>query len=172
MPEFPVKKRGRIRTMFALVPMAARGAFKVARRLPKEKRQELVAVAKDPEEWNKAVSSGWDTAKVEAIEAKDAFTTMAKIVIGRKTSRTERKQAADQLGLLGTVVPPLRVFMIPGSEVLLSIAAFGVPWKLVPNKWIPFKSLRDNPEEEVETQKRKRFKLFNKDRQTIVDKLD
>jgi len=43
---------------------------------------------------------------------------------------------------------------------------------LVPDKWIPFKSLRENPEELVAEQKRKRMKLFRKDRQRVVDKLD
>ena len=90
----------------------------------------------------------------------------------KKIVDAERKQAANQLGLIGTVVIPLRVFMIPGSEILLGIVAFVIPWRLVPDKWIPFKSLRENPEELVAEQKRKRMKLFRKDRQRVVDKLD
>ncbi len=172
MSELPVKRRGRIRRTLAAIPWAVRGAYTVARKLPKEQRKELVEVAKDPEKWGEAVDKGWDIAKVEAVEAKDAFGTLGKIVLGRKTDKSERKQAAEQLGLLGMVVLPLRVFMIPGSEILLGVAAFVIPWRLVPDKWIPFKSLRENPEEEVANQKRKRRKLFRKDRQRIVDKLD
>jgi hypothetical protein len=109
---------------------------------------------------------------VEAVEGKDAFGTLGKIVIGKKTDRKERKNAVDQLGLLGMVVPPLRIFLLPGSEILLGIVAFAIPWRYVPKKWIPFKALRENPEEEVKKQKKKRLKLFRKDRQNIIDKLD
>jgi hypothetical protein len=158
--------------MLAAIPWVARGAYTVARKLPKEQRKELVDVAKDPEKWGEAVGKGWDVAKVEAVEAKDAFATLGKIVLGRKTDKAERKQAATQLGLVGTVVLPLRVFMLPGSEILLGIAAFVVPWRLVPDKWIPFKRLRENPEEMVAEQKKKRKKWFRKDRQRIIDKLD
>ena len=172
MSELPVKRRGRIRRILSAIPWIARGAYTVARKLPKEQRKELVEVAKDPEKWGEAVSKGWDVAKVEAVEAKDAFNTLGKIVLGRKTDKAERKQAANQLGLIGTAVIPLRVFMIPGSEILLGIVAFVIPWRLVPDKWIPFKSLRENPEEMVAEQKRKRMKLFRKDRQMVVDKLD
>ena len=166
------RKKGRLRRLLGALPWAARGAYKVAKKLPKEKRQEIIAVAKNPEAWKDAISNGWDAAKIEAIEAKDAFGTLGKIVLGRKTNKTERKNAAEQLGLVSVVVPPLRVFMLPGSEILLRLVAFSVPWKLVPDKWIPFKSLKDNPDEELAKQKNKRLKLFRKDRQKIIDKLD
>ncbi|MBT4060120.1 MAG: hypothetical protein HOE69_07440 [Euryarchaeota archaeon] len=172
LPSKPMKKRGRLRKIFAFIPWAVRGGYKVAKKLPKEKRQELIAVAKDPDAWGEAIAKGWDVAKIEAIEAKDAFGTLGKIALGRKTSRAERKKAAEQLGLVGFVVTPLRVFLIPGSEILLSVVAFVIPWRLVPDKWIPFQSLRDNPDEEISKQKRKRLKLFRKDRQRIIDKLD
>lgn len=168
----PLKKRSRLRRILAFIPWAVRGGYKVAKKLPKDKRQELIAVAKDPDAWGEAIAKGWDVAKVEAIEAKDAFTTLSKIALGRKTNRSERKQATAQLGMLGLVVLPLRVFLIPGSEILLGVAAFVIPWRLVPDKWIPFQSLRDNPDEEIQKQKKKRLKLFRKDRQRIVDKLD
>ena len=168
----PLKKRSRLRRILAFIPWAVRGGYKVAKKLPKDKRQELIAVAKDPDAWGEAIAKGWDATKVEAIEAKDGFVTLAKIAIGRKTNRSERKQATAQLGMLGLVVLPLRVFLIPGSEILLGVAAFVIPWRLVPDKWIPFQSLRDNPDEEIQKQKKKRLKLFRKDRQRIVDKLD
>jgi hypothetical protein len=168
----PGKKRGKIRRVFGAVPWAARGAYKVAKKLPKEKRHEIVEVARDPDAWGEAITKGWDIAKVEAVEAKDAFGTLGKIVIGKKTDRKERRNAADQLGLVGVVVPPLRIFILPGSEILLGIVAFAIPWRFVPKKWIPFKSLRENPEGEIEKQKKKHLKLFRKDRQNIIDKLD
>jgi len=168
----PLKKRSRLRKILAFIPWAVRGGYKVAKKLPKEKRQELIAVAKDPDAWGEGIAKGWDVAKVEAIEAKDGFTTLGKIALGRKTNRAERKQATAQLGMLGLVVMPLKVFLIPGSEILLTVAAFVMPWRLVPDKWIPFQSLRDNPDDEIQKQKKKRLKLFHKDRQRIVDKLD
>ena len=170
--ELPVKRVGRIRRLLRALPWVAKGAYTVARKLPKEQRQELITVARDPEEWGDAVSKAWDVTKVEAVEAKDAFGTLGKIVLGRKTSKDERKQAADQLGVVGMVVPPLRVFMIPGSQILLGIVAFVIPWRLVPDKWIPFKSLKEDPEVEVEQQKKKRFKFFRRDRQKVIDTLD
>ena len=172
LPSAPLKKRSRLRRILAFIPWAVRGGYKVAKKLPKDKRQELIAVAKDPDAWGEAIAKGWDATKVEAIEAKDGFVTLAKIAIGRKTNRSERKQATAQLGMLGLVVMPLKVFLIPGSEILLGVAAFVIPWRLVPDKWIPFQSLRDNPDEEIQKQKKKRLKLFRKDRQRIVDKLD
>lgn len=172
-PTLPdVKKRGKIRRVIGAVPWAARGAYKVAKKLPKEKRHEIIEVARDPDAWGEAISKGWDVAKVEAIDAKDAFGTLGKIVLGKKTHKEERRNAAHQLGLVGTVVLPLRIFLLPGSEILLSVVAFVVPWRYVPKKWIPFKSLREKPEEEVEIQKKKRLKLFRRDRQRILDKLD
>ncbi len=168
----PLKKKGRVRKIVAVVPLAARGAYKVAKKLPKEKRQELIDVAKDPDAWGEAIAKGWDVAKVEAVEAKDAFATLGKIALGRKTNRSERRKAAEQLGMVGLVVAPLRVFLLPGSEILLSVVAFVIPWRLVPDKWIPFKSLRDNPEDEITKQKKKRLKLFRKDQQRIIDKLE
>jgi hypothetical protein len=168
----PAKKKGRVRRVIGAVPWAARGAYKVAKKLPKEGRHEIIEVARDPDAWGKAITKGWDIAKVEAVEGKDAFGTLGKIVIGKKTDRKERKNAVDQLGLLGMVVPPLRIFLLPGSEILLGIVAFAIPWRHVPQKWIPFQSLRDNPDEEIQKQKKKRLKLFRKDRQNIIDKLD
>ncbi len=168
----PTKKRGKIRRVIGAVPWAARGAYKVAKKLPKEKRQEIIEVARNPEAWGEAITKGWDIAKVEAVDAKDAFGTLGKIVIGKKTDKKERRHAANQLGLVGMVVPPLRVFLLPGSEILLGIVAFAIPWSHVPQKWIPFKALRDNPEQELGEQKKKHLKLFRKDRQNIIEKLD
>jgi len=166
------KKKGKIRRAIRAVPWAARGAYKVAKKLPKDKRHEIIEAARDPDAWGEAISKGWDVAKVEAIEAKDAFGTLGKIVLGKKTDKKERRNAANQLGMVGMVVPPLRVFLLPGSEILLGVVAFAIPWSHVPKKWIPFKSIREDPEEEVEKQKKKRLKLFRKDRQRIIDKLD
>ena len=46
------------------------------------------------------------------------------------------------------VVPPLRVFMIPGSQVLLGIMARVTPWRLVPDDWVPISALKKVREEE------------------------
>ena len=107
LPYAPLKKRSRWRKILAFIPWAVRGGYKVAKKLPKEKRHEIIAVAKDPDAWGEAIAKGWDVAKVEAIEAKDAFATLGKIALGRKTNRPERKQAAAQLGMVGLVVVPL-----------------------------------------------------------------
>ena len=123
------KKKGKIRRAIRAVPWAARGAYKVAKKLPKDKRHEIIEAARDPDAWGEAISKGWDVAKVEAIEAKDAFGTLGKIVLGKKTDKKERRNAANQLGMVGMVVPPLRVFLLPGSEIywaLLHLLYLGV----------------------------------------------
>ena len=66
----------------------------------------------------------------------------------------------------------LLTMTIKAGPILLGIVAFVIPWRLVPDKWIPFKSLKEDPESEIEQQKKKRFKLFRRNRQKVIDTLD
>jgi hypothetical protein len=71
-------------------------------------------------------------------------------------SRKERIQARDDLAALSLVVPPLRVFMIPGSQILLGIMARVTPWRMIPDDWIPVNALKkvrekDSPSLEKES---------------------
>ena len=60
---------------------------------------------------------------------------------------THDLRARNDLAALSIVVPPLRVFMIPGSQVLLGIMARVTPWKMIPDDWIPIKAMKTTREE-------------------------
>ncbi len=64
------------------------------------------------------------------------------VLIGRKVSKREKVDARKDLAALSVIVPPLRVFMIPGSQVLLGIMARVTPWRLIPDDWIPIGALK------------------------------
>ncbi len=166
----PVKKRGRLRRLVAIGGFATRNARRLSRTLSKEQRQQMLEVARDPHAWGEAIAKGWDVTKVEALGAGDAFVTLSKIALGRRTTREERRQAVDRLALVGTVVPPLRIFMLPGSEMLLGVAAAVMPWRLVPDRWIPFEALRGDADPTAPANKRRRF--LRRQRQDVVDALD
>ena len=90
-----------------------------------------------------------DASRIGAEHFQKTSGTLANILIGRRVSRKERIQARDDLAALSLVVPPLRVFMIPGSQILLGIMARVTPWRLVPDAWIPLNALKKIREEET-----------------------
>ena len=105
-------------------------------------------VAKEPSKWGESIEKAWDTSKIGAEHFKQTSATLSSILIGRRVSRKDRIQARDDLAALSLVVPPLRVFMIPGSQVLLGIMARVTPWRLVPDDWVPISALKKVREDE------------------------
>ena len=95
------------------------------------------------------LEKAWDASRIGADHFQKTSGTLANILIGRRVSRKERIQARDDLAALSLVVPPLRVFMIPGSQILLGIMARVTPWRLVPDAWIPLNALKKIREEET-----------------------
>jgi hypothetical protein len=73
-----------------------------------------------------------------------------------------RKEAQRDLATLSIIVPPLRVFMIPGSHILLGILANVTPWNLIPDEWIPIKALKKIREENTDFQLEKESKILTK----------
>ena len=120
----------------------------VYRRLPDKSQNEIKEVAKEPSKWGDSIEKAWDTSKIGAEHFKQTSTTLSSILIGRRVSRKDRIRARDDLAALSLVVPPLRVFMIPGSQVLLGIMARVTPWRLVPDDWVPISALKKVREEE------------------------
>ncbi|MAK26053.1 MAG: hypothetical protein CMA02_02135 [Euryarchaeota archaeon] len=150
-------------------------ALKGARRLKaastKEQRAEIVRVAKDPEAWGQSLTEGWDLVKDESLDLKDAFLTVYKIQLGRRTSKKERRNAVKKFALAGTFIPPLRVFSIPGSEMILGVAAFVMPLRIIPDRFLP-SILRSTNEEEIPTPSKKRLKWFQKERNAVLDSVE
>ena len=126
----------------------ATGTAAVYRSLPDKSQNEIKEVAKEPSKWGDSIEKAWDTSKIGAEHFKQTSTTLSSILIGRRVSRKDRIRARDDLAALSLVVPPLRVFMIPGSQVLLGIMARVTPWRLVPDDWIPISALKKVREEE------------------------
>ena len=126
----------------------ATGTAAVYRRLPDKSQNEIKEVAKEPSKWGDSIEKAWDTSKIGAEHFKQTSTTLSSILIGRRVSRKDRIRARDDLAALSLVVPPLRVFMIPGSQVLLGIMARVTPWRLVPDDWVPISALKKVREEE------------------------
>ena len=124
------------------------GTAGVYRRLPDKSQNEIKEVAKEPSKWGDSIEKAWDTSKIGAEHFKQTSTTLSSILIGRRVSRKDRIRARDDLAALSLVVPPLRVFMIPGSQVLLGIMARVTPWRLVPDDWVPISALKKVREEE------------------------
>jgi hypothetical protein len=137
---------GRISTffksIFRWIPLLLGGAAAVIRRLPEKSRKEITEVAKNPRDWGAGIEKAWDTTKIGAEEFGETSAILAQIVLGRKVSRADKKKAKNSLADLSLVVPPLRVFMIPGSQILLGLVAFVTPWRLIPDEWIPIDALR------------------------------
>ena len=150
-------------------------ALKGARRLKaastKEQRAEIVRVANVPEAWGQSLSEGWDLVKDESLDLKDAFLTVWKIQLGRRTSRKERRNAVKKFALAGVFIPPLRVFSIPGSEMILGIVAFVVPFRFIPDRFLP-SALHSISEEEMPKPSKKRLKWFQKERNAVLDNVD
>ena len=126
----------------------ATGTAAAYRKLPDNSQNEIREVAKEPGKWGESIEKAWDTSKIGAEHFKQTSATLSSILIGRRVSRKDRSQARDDLAALSLVVPPLRVFMIPGSQVLLGIMARVTPWRLVPDDWVPISALKKVREEE------------------------
>ena len=142
---------GRIRNFAGFwarwLPWIATGTAAAFRRLPNRSQNEIKEVAKEPSKWRDSIEKAWDTSRISAEHFKRTSATLSSILIGRRVSRKERIQARDDLAALSLVVPPLRVFMIPGSQVLLGIMARVTPWRLVPDDWVPINALKKVREE-------------------------
>ena len=134
--------------MVRWVPWGATGTAAAYRRLPDKSQNEIKEVAKEPSKWGDSIEKAWDTSKIGAEHFKQTSATLSSILIGRRVSRKDRIQARDDLAALSLVVPPLRVFMIPGSQVLLGIMARVTPWRFVPDDWVPISALKKVREEE------------------------
>ena len=126
----------------------ATGTAAAYRKLPDKSQNEIKEVAKEPSKWGESIEKAWDTSKIGAEHFKQTSATLSSILIGRRVSRKDRIQARDDLAALSLVVPPLRVFMIPGSQDLLGIMARVTPWRLVPDDWVPISALKKVREEE------------------------
>ena len=151
---------GRIRNSIGFLirwlPWVTSGTSAVYRGLPDKSQNEIKEVAKEPRQWGKSLEKAWDTSKIGAGHFKQTSETLSRILIGRRVSRKERIQARDDLAALSLVVPPLRVFMIPGSQILLGIMARVTPWRMIPDDWIPVNALKkvrekDSPSLEKES---------------------
>ena len=138
-----------VRFTFRWVPWGITGASLAYRRLPDKSQTEIKEVAKEPHKWGEGLEKAWDASRIGAEHFQRTSGTLANILIGRRVSRKERIQARDDLAALSLVVPPLRVFMIPGSQILLGIMARVTPWRLVPDDWIPLNALKRIREEET-----------------------
>ena len=128
--------------LFRWLPWVVTGAASTYRSLPEESKEEIKVVAKEPRKWGESIESTWDSTKIGAEHFKETSGILANILIGRRVSRKERLQARDDLASLSIIVPPLRVFMIPGSQILLGIMARVTPWRLIPGEWIPINALK------------------------------
>ncbi len=151
--------------------IALKGARRIKSLTTKEQRSEIARVAKDPEEWGRSLAEGWDLVKDESIDIKDAMLTLYKIQLGRRTSRRERRQTVSKLASIGVFVPPLRVFSIPGAEAILGVAAFVMPFQLIPDKFLP-KILRSTGEVESHVPSKKRLRWFQKERSAVLDTVE
>jgi len=120
----------------------ATGASSAFRKLPEDSQAEIKEVAKEPAKWGESIEGAWDTSKIGAEHFRDTAGILATILLGRRINKEERKRARENLAAMSLVVPPLRVFMIPGSHVLLGLMAWVTPWRLIPDDWIPIDALR------------------------------
>ena len=125
-------------------------------------QNEIYEIAKNPSKWGNSIEKAWDISKISAEHFKNTSETLANIVIGRKISKKRRKEAQNDLATLSVLIPPLRVFMIPGSHILLGILARVTPWRLIPDDWIPIKALKKIREENTDLQLQKESKTITK----------
>mgnify|MGYP006080336055 CR=1 FL=1 len=141
-----------------LIPLLISGTYTTYRKLPDKSKKELFDVAKNPNDWGNSIEKAWDVSKITADNFKDTSFTLASIVLGRRISKERRINARNDLVSLSTIVPPLRVFMIPGSHILLGILARVTPWRFIPDEWIPINDLKhireDNQQENLEKESR------------------
>lgn len=146
---------GRLRKFVGFIsrwlPWVVTGTAAAYRRLPDKSQNEIKEVAKEPGKWGESIEKTWDSSKIGAEHFKQTSAILSSILIGRRVSRKERIQARDDLAALSLVVPPLRVFMIPGSQVLLGIMARVTPWRLIPDDWVPINALKKVRDEETKS---------------------
>tara|TARA_B100001142_G_scaffold152206_1_gene152796 strand:- start:1223 stop:1720 length:498 start_codon:yes stop_codon:yes gene_type:complete len=151
-----------IKNSLRLIPWVFSASYFTYRRLPEKSQNELYDIAKNPNKWKKSIETAWDISKITAEHFKDTSETLANIAIGRKISIVRRKEAQNDLAALSTLIPPLRVFMIPGSHILLGILARVTPWRLIPDDWIPINALKKIREDEVDIELEKESKMITK----------
>ena len=144
-----------LRRILRIFPFLFGSLRRVLRGLPKEQRKEIYAIAKNPESWEDSLHAAWEVSKVASVPAKEAWLTLSRMALGRKISRTERVHARKLLAKVGLVIPPLLVFRIPGSEVLLGVMARATPYSLLPDDWIPVESLRSQVRDKEESMRAK-----------------
>tara|TARA_B100000085_G_scaffold67259_3_gene60011 strand:+ start:1395 stop:1871 length:477 start_codon:yes stop_codon:yes gene_type:complete len=119
--------------------------------LSEKSKSEFIEIANDPKGWGLAIEKAWDSSKIEAENFASTSKILANILIGREISKSEKRETRENLAKLSILIPPLRVFMIPGSQVLLGIMARVTPWKLIPDDWIPINALKTVREEPSKT---------------------
>ena len=119
--------------------------------LPEKSKSEFLEIANDPKSWGLAIEKAWDSSKIEAENFASTSWNLAHKIMGRKISKSEKQEARENLAKLSILIPPLRVFMIPGSQILLGITARVTPWKLIPDEWIPINALKTVREEPSQT---------------------
>ncbi len=134
--------KGDKKGMVAKAVLAAGLMWKGAKMVKPENREEFMEVVKDPKTWGEKISDAWDWTLIEAGETKDAIVILAKIALARNVSAREMKDTAEQLGEIGLLIPPLRVFAIPGSWLLLGTLSKLTPWHLMPEINLPDLDLR------------------------------
>ena len=152
--------------LFSYGSLAVRGAKKAKGAMSSEQAEAARSMVKDPESWGDSLSTGWDKVKHESIDLKDSFLTLYKIQIGRRTTKIERKNTVDKLALAGTILPPLRIFSLPGAEMFLGVAAFVMPFRVIPDSMLP-KVLRSH--DYVPTPSKKRLRWFRKEKETLEE---
>ena len=156
---------GALLRIFSYGSMAVKGAKKARDAMSSEQAEAAKAIVKDPEGWGDSLSSGWDKVKEESFELKDAFLTLYRIQIGRRTTKKERKNAVDKFAMAGTILPPLRVFSLPGAEMFLGVAAFVMPFRVIPDSMLP-NILRSH--DYVPDPSKKRLRWFRKEKETLA----
>ncbi|MBT7938932.1 MAG: hypothetical protein HN696_07185 [Euryarchaeota archaeon] len=132
------EKKGAI----AMAIGAAGLAWKGAKMINPDHRKEILDIAKDPKAWGEKLTDAWDWTVLEAGETKDAIVVLAKIALAKEVPTKDLKETAEQLGELGLVIPPLRVFMLPGSWLLLGTLSKLTPWHMMPEFHLPDLDLR------------------------------
>ena len=152
--------------LFSYGSIAVRGAKKAKGAMSSEQAEAAKSMVKDPESWGDSLSTGWDKVKHESIDLKDSFLTLYKIQIGRRTTKIERKNTVDKLALAGTILPPLRIFSLPGAEMFLGVAAFVMPFRVIPDSMLP-KVLRSH--DYVPKPSKKRLRWFRKEKETLEE---
>ena len=143
MSEKEKKEKKEKKGVIAMAIGAAGLAWQGAKMINPEHRKEILEVAKDPATWGRKLSDAWDWTKVEAGETKDAILVLAKLALAKEVSGKELRATTEQLGELGLVIPPLRIFMLPGSWVLLGTLSKLTPWHLMPEINLPDVNIRE-----------------------------